>query len=218
MSRQETLKSLEQLLESFLGRAVAAKEKRMRVIDGVDRLGGLFRESTQGADITDRIGEWFAEHNQWLADNSLKPADVDRISRLLGGIKRKLDIQPDHSPAQEKINSEIGRWDKAARAVPTKVVLKRGAERVPLSKVDGDTIGPFETVLARMMDLFKDYAASKKHVLSALDDALKSAVLQRNKDTLLLSAFIIYYLKIEGYKVEPYVKRLKQAESLIHED
>ncbi|MDH4158150.1 MAG: hypothetical protein OEW00_12830, partial [candidate division Zixibacteria bacterium] len=99
MSRQETLKSLEQLLESFLGRAVAAKEKRMRVIDGVDRLGGLFRESTQGADITDRIGEWFAEHNQWLADNSLKPADVDRISRLLGGIKRKLDIQPDHSPA-----------------------------------------------------------------------------------------------------------------------
>ncbi|MDH4157979.1 MAG: hypothetical protein OEW00_11965, partial [candidate division Zixibacteria bacterium] len=113
---------------------------------------------------------------------------------------------------------EIGRWDKAARAVPTKVVLKRGAERVPLSKVDGDTIGPFETVLARMMDLFKDYAASKKHVLSALDDALKSAVLQRNKDTLLLSAFIIYYLKIEGYKVEPYVKRLKQAESLIHED
>ena len=218
MSRQETLKSLEQLLESFLGRAVAAKGKRMRVIDGVDRLDGLFRESAQGSDITDRIGDWFAEHNQWLSDDSLKPADIDRINGLLGGIKRELDIQPEHSPAQEKISSEISRWDEAARAVPTKIVLKRGPEQAPLSKADGDTIGPFETVLARMTDLFKDYSASKKHVLSALDDTLKSAVLQRNKDTLLLSAFMIYYLKIEGYKVEPYVKRLKQAENLLHED
>ena len=218
MSREATLRSLEQLLESFLERAVAAKEKRMRIIDGVDRLDGLFRESAQGVDITDRIGDWFAEHNRWLSDDSLKPPDIERISRLLGGIKRELDIQPDDSPAREKISSEIKRWDETARAVPTKLVLKRGPEQAPLSEADGDTIGPFETVLARMMDLFKDYAASKKHLLSALDDALKSAVLQRNKDTLLLSAFIIYYLKIEGYKVEPYVRRLKQAENQLHED
>jgi hypothetical protein len=57
----------------------------------------------------------------------------------------------------------------------------------------------------------------RKHIMSALDDLLKSAYLQQNEQALLLSAFVIYYLRQKGYKVEPFVKRLKAAESLIRQ-
>jgi hypothetical protein len=50
--------------------------------------------------------------------------------------------------------------------------------------------------------------------MSVLGDALNSAVLQKNRQALLLSALIIYYLKQNGYMVEPFVKRLKEAEHL----
>jgi hypothetical protein len=69
-----------------------------------------------------------------------------------------------------------------------------------------------------MHQMFKGIAHGRKHVLSALDSALRSATVQRQKEALLLSGFIIYYLKQNGYKVEPYVKRLKEAERLIREE
>ena len=53
--------------------------------------------------------------------------------------------------------------------------------------------------------------------MSVLDEALKSAELQKNKEALILSAFIIYYLKTGGYMVDPYVMRLKQAERKLEE-
>ena len=62
--------------------------------------------------------------------------------------------------------------------------------------------------------LHADLSVGKGHLLSVLDDALKKATLQDNEEALLLSAFMIYCLKQNGYKVEPYVKRLREAEGL----
>jgi hypothetical protein len=50
------------------------------------------------------------------------------------------------------------------------------------------------------------------HILSYLDDALKSAEAGRDQFYLHLAGSIIYFLKINGYKIDPYVKRLKNLE------
>ncbi|UCE24965.1 MAG: hypothetical protein JSU74_02640 [Candidatus Zixiibacteriota bacterium] len=216
MSRQQTLKSLEGLLESFLARVVQRKEDRLGVMEGINRLDDIARQSSRGEDMTDDIGDWFARHNRWLTDSSLKPADVDRITGLLAQFRQQLRAPSESSPAENKIHSEIDRWSETGRKLSPKLILKRAPEaRAPQPISDPDTIGLFDKKLTRLTAVFKDTCQGKKHILSVVNDLLESARLQGNKDALILSAFIIYYLKQNGYKVEPYVKKLREAETIL---
>ncbi len=218
MSRQDTFKSLENLLESFLDRVVAVKEQRLSVLEGINRLDDIARESSRGIDMTDNVGDWFAEHNQWLTDSSLRSADVDRINSILGEFKKELRPNPESSPAEDKIHTEIDRWSQSVPKTGPKLVLKRGPEvKVPIPEPQTDTITLFDKKLERLVAVFKDSCGGKQHIMSVVDDLLTSAKVQTNKDALILSGFIIYYLKQNGYKVEPYVKRLKEAETLLSE-
>lgn len=215
MSRQESLKSLESLLEGFLDRVVKAKEERLSVLEGINRLDEITRQSSSGVDVTDEVGDWFARHNRWLTDASLKTSDIDRINNILAQFKQELRPAGESSPAEDKIHREISRWNETGKKLSQKLILKRGPEiKVPLAVIGDDTIALFDKKLARLTAVFKDFAGGKEHILSVADDLLKAAKLQGNKDALILSAFIIYYLKQNGYKVEPYVKKLKEAETI----
>jgi len=217
VSRLRTLKSLEVVLESFLDRAVALKEDRLRVLNGINRLDDIAREVRGNVDDADRIGGWFAAHNRWLDERALRPADRQRIDSILQHIRGELHLSDAASPATRKIATEIDRWTRPQSASPEtgapKLVLKRGTEQTPAEP--GDSVGKFRQTLNRVSRLFDDASGNKAHLMSALDDALRSAYEQRNRDALLLSATIIYYLKQNGYKVEPFVARLKRAEQLL---
>jgi hypothetical protein len=218
VNRANTLKSLEIVLESFLDRAVVLKEKRLGVLGGINRLDDIARAGGSGLDLTDEIGGWFASHSNWLSEDSLRPADRSRIGEILGAIKSELRVSPTQSPATNKIAREIDRWDETIKGTSPKLVLKRGPETtpesVPETPADEDTITLFDNTLERLTGLFRDLSITKVHVLTVLDDTLRSADIQLNRDALLLSAFIIYYLRQNGYKVEPYVQRLRKAEAL----
>ncbi len=213
MSRTDTLRSLEIILESFLERAVSVKEQRLRILSGINRLDDIAHEVSAGRDVTDEIGGWFAEHSRWLDEPSLRIADRNRIGQILGSIKSELGTGTDDSPASSKIGREIDRWSETVSSGTQKLILKRAPES---QKTEGETdsITLFNNTLRALSDMSDTLGKSHKHVLSILDDTLKSALMQRSKQALLLSGFIIYYLKQSGYKVEPYVKRLKEAESV----
>ena len=214
MSQVETLKKLENVLESFLAEVVSIKEKRLNIAEGINRLDDIIHKSEETENITDNIGQWFASHNKWLNDHNLKSTDFQRINTILSEIKNKLRISSDSSPAEIKIKNEIDRWKGVEQTLNHRVVLKRPAESIkPDNESYDNTITLFINKLTFLGGLFRDYADNKKHILSVLDDLLKSATIQTNKDALILSAFIIYYLKQNGYKIEPYVKKLKEAET-----
>lgn len=217
MSRARTLKSLEVVLESFLDRAVALKEDRLRVLGGMNRLDDIARDVRNTPEYTDRIGGWFADHNRWLEGQALRPADRMRIAEMLDHIRDELHLNETASPAARKIATEIDRWthspSSADDSTAPRLVLKRGAEQP--AQEQQDSVGRFRQALERVSLLFEDAAGNKAHLMSALDDALRSAYEQRNHDALLLSAYIIYYLRDHGYKVEPFVARLKRAEQLL---
>ncbi len=225
MAKQETLTRLEQLLESFLDRAVSLKEERLRVIDGINRLDDIARSDITSPDrLTDRLGDWFADHRNWLNSSALRPSDVSRIGTILANIRREMPADDDASPAARKIRAEIVRWQEPVREMEEtkatttpRLVLRRPAETAPKVVEQEDAITRFGKLLDRMSALFADFSGNKKHILSALDDSLRAALLQRNKDALLLSAYMIYFLRLHGYKVEPFVKRLKDAERGIKE-
>lgn len=212
MSRQQTLEELESVLEGFLDRVVRTKEKRLEVLDGINRLDDIARRPDRPDELADRIGGWFAEHNRWLDDKSLRPADTSRISRLLDQIGARLIHSPEGSPAMAKIAAEIERWQHHT-GKERKLVLTRGPETASKTEIERPgSLARFADLLERLSRRFDDLAGNSQHVLSALDDALKSAELQQNKEALILSALIIYSLKQENYKVDPYVKRLREAE------
>ena len=231
MSRTETLKSLEIVLESFLERAVRLREDRIRVLDGINRLDDIARgfrgaENAARPDLTDRIGHWFAEHQGWLDDPKLRPAERNRIQQMLGEIGTTIESSGDTTPAVQKIASEIDRWRRPAATAPSaetapgtgrKIILRRSPESAEPAKSEepeADSITLFFDALRKVTNRFRDSIRSSKHLMSVLDDNLKAAQLQRNPDALLLSAVIIYHLKQRGYLVEPFVKRLKEAEQL----
>ncbi len=227
MTDATTLRKLEQVLESFLERAVQVKSERLRVLDGINRLDDIARGVEQGNELTDEMGMWFAKHSDWLHTQSLRPAEQNRIRTILGEIRRELRVSEESSPAINKISREIDRWQARSGDNPepvkpskpaepvAKLVLKRGSEglTVPPAEPETDTISLFRNVLTQLSSLFDDYSRNRVHILSALDESLRAAELQDRRDALLLSATIIYYLKQRGYKVEPYVKRLKAAEA-----
>lgn len=216
MNRANTLKSLEIVLESFLTRAVDLKEERLHVLDGINRLDDIALGVREGQDITDDIGGWFAEHTQWLNESGLRPADRNRIGEILGAIKSELHSDVEVSPAQSKIRVEIDRWNQAVSSGTQKLVLRRPPETTPPIRPDIDSITLFANTLTRLSGVLSDLSLVRQHILTILDDTLRSAKLQQSKDALLLSAFLIYYLKQNNYKVEPYVKRLKEAEAGMH--
>ncbi len=217
MSQTASLQSLESLLETFLDRVVFLKEKKLNVLDGINRLDDIGAMVNSGTDVTDDIGNWFAEHNKWLSDRTLKDTELNRITGMLSKIKREIKIDADSSMAHQKISSEIDRWNSKKEHTAPIIKLKRPPETVtpePVLTPNSDTISLFVKRLSKMTALFMDYSNSKNHILSVLEDLLQKASTETSKDALILSAFIIYYLKQNGYKVEPYVRKLKEAETL----
>lgn len=221
MTRSESLPELEHLLESFLQQVVSTKTDRLAVLSGINRLDDLARSVQRGDDRLEEVGGWFAEHANWLASPIVKEADKNRIQQILGEIKREIRVTDDSSPATAKISQEIDRWrtseKKTAQPVPTKITLKRGPEgrTRPLDDADGDSIVRFANKLRAIANLFSELRPGRDHLLTILDDSLKKAQLQQNPEALLLSGVMLYYLKQHGYLVEPYVRRLKEAEKEI---
>lgn len=208
MSRTESLERLEGILESFLDRMIERKSDRLRLLAGINRLDDIARGTGGEGDLTDRIGRWFADHRSWVEDPILRPADHNRVTSILEEIRSQMAGQTEESPATDKINREINRWKEAAPvARGRKLTLRRPPEQAPQEPID-----QFEHSMERMSALFADYRQSKEHLLSVLDEALESAEKQSSREALILSATIIYYLKLQHYKVEPYVRRLKAAE------
>lgn len=208
MSRADSLRTLEKTLESFLDRALQQKQDRMSVLDGINRLDEIARDESVSS-TAEAVGDWFARHNQQLKQGDLRPADINRIGSILQHIKSRLSNSG--TPETAKITSEIDRWDNVARKSNRSITLKRGPES---QKHDDDSISLFGKTMARTSGLFLGKAKGRKHLISVLDESLNSAALQKNREALLLSGFIIYYLKVGGYKVEPFVKRLKEAEQI----
>jgi hypothetical protein len=216
LSKYYAFKSLEGLLEVFLDKVVQLKAERLQILEGVNRLDDIARLSGEGGDVTDEIGEWFAAHNQWLNEDVLKVGDAGRIDRILTEIKNGLTVSSGDSAASRKIESEINRWSELAGAGDGRLTLRREPEQKIDTEIDSMVM--FDNALEGARDLYHDLQGGKQHVLSVLDDALRRAVLQKNKQALILSAFMIYYLKHNGYLMEPFIKRLKEAERIQKED
>ena len=224
MTRTESLRTLESLLESFLQRLVALKAERLAVLTGINRLDDIARNLREIPEPTEAVGDWFARYQAWLNEQVLRPSDRRRIGLILDRIRKELHLEERRSPAAEKIATEIERWRRTMPLTPPggrRVVLRRPPEpavRHTADDEDSDIISRFDEHLQRLLALYRDMAGGRAHLISVLDEALTSAAKQKNTQALHLAATLIYYLRRNGDLVGPFVKRLKEAEAMLQEE
>ncbi len=205
MSRLEVLHNLESTLEDFLQRAVGTHRGTEETIETIKQLDEITQLSLKGRTVTNQLGDWLAKNKALLQFNRLSKSHGMAVANLLGDIKTGLDI---NDPASKKLADEIDRWRELGVIPKRKLVLRRPAED---SKKD--LTSDFNILLKDEMEYLAFSLSRGDHLLMVLEDMLDSAAAGDNPLFLHMAGSIIYYLKTKGYKVGPFVKRLKNIEN-----
>nr|MBN2278606.1 hypothetical protein [candidate division Zixibacteria bacterium] len=206
MSRLESLKELEATLEHFLSGITETESESLENFKRIDTLDGIARESLRGQFVANQLGNWFATNRDLLESGRVQESRLNAIANLLGDIRSGLD---DSDPESQKLAHEIDEWRQKGVVPKRKLVLKFKPKQGEINLVE-----KYTTLLAKETEFLDSGEFEGQHLLSSLDDILKSAAAKDDGDMfyLHLAGSIIYYLKINGYKVTPYAKRLKEIE------
>lgn len=206
MSRLDVLKNMESTLEGFLEQAVSSGPGQVETQTLIGKLDEIAVESLKGRRITNQLGDWLGQNQSSLESGQLLKSDMTNIANLLGDIKSGLD---DNDLASKKLSKTIENWRQTGVIPKRRLVLKGRSE-----DIGKNLITEFAALLAEEAEYISSGAAIGDHLLSVLDDILLSAEAKDNRMFLHLAGSVVYYLKINGYKVGPFVKRLKEIENM----
>ncbi len=206
MSRLETLKKLESTLESFISRAVSAEASRLDTARSLDTLDEIARESLRGRYINNRLARWMSESRKFLDNGRFNGDILSRIGSLFADIQSGLDMA---DPESRKLHGEIEGWKMAGAVPKRKLVLK-----APATAPSSDLLDLYLQYLKNEYEYVANEKERQGHILTILDDVLKSAEAKIDPMYIHLAGSLIYFMKNRGYKVTPFVKRLKDIERL----
>jgi hypothetical protein len=205
LSRLTTLKNLEHILENFLSRAVETEEPLMENMKMMGSLDEIARESLKGRFINNRLGDWFGRYRAVLESPRVGEKEMTHIANLLTTIKSGLDGS---IPESAKLAREIDQWHGKGMIPKRKLVFKIR----PPEETENLT-EKFLNLSRKELEYLGSGEFGSMHLLSVLDDVLKSAEAKEDRMYLHMAASMIYFLKSNGYKVGPFVKRLKDIEN-----
>jgi hypothetical protein len=202
--RLQTLKKLEQTLERFLVGYADLENDQIGLLKGIETLDDITRDSLRGRSINNRLGNWFARHRDFLSTDRLKESQAAAIGNLLSEIKSGLDS---NDPESQKLSDEIDQWRQKGIVPKRKLILK-----LKSGQSEPNMMADFLDYLRRELAYLDMEHSDSNHLLTLLDDVLKSAEAKEDNIYIHLAASIIYFLRMKGYKTGPFVKRLKEIE------
>lgn len=204
MSRLQTLRKLESTLENFLTKVVDSEEEQMGALRSVDTLDEIARDSLKGRIVNNRLGDWFAQNRGLVETKRFDMSSLESISNLLSDIRSGLDPA---DPISRKLTDQIDNWRDKGVIPKRKLILKMKAR-----PVEENLLGKFIDFLGREEKHLDSGEFEGRHLLQILDDVLKSAAAKEDTMFIHLAGSLIYYLKMNGYKMTPFVKRLREIE------
>jgi len=204
LSRYQVLKKLESTLEGFLQEAVRPEKVSIEGKRTIETLHEIAGESLRGRFINNQLSGWFSQNSRLLESKSLSESDITKVANFLGSIKSGLD---ESDPESIKLSEKIDDWRSRGVIPRRKLILK-----LKPKTGDKNLFNEFMNLLTKESQYINSGEFDNMHLLSALDDILRSAELKNDSMYAHLAGSMIYYLKANGYKVEPFVKRLKDIE------
>lgn len=193
---------LETALEGLVDGVLDEKKDQIDFMIGLNLLDDVLADLNRGKEITDKLAVFIGRHRHWTQSGFLSGDQKERLSSILMPLCHGLQTHDD--PDNVKLREELRDWLRFLGHKSFKLILKSSGEKISLST-------RFSSLLKRETEELDSLLSRHDHLMTCLDDLLKSAECKEDKLYQHLSASLIYFLKQEGYKVDPYVKRLRQT-------
>lgn len=231
MELKEALLSLKKSMDDFLERAVKKEDEEWEVDQKVSSLENIvLGKSKDFWQIKDR----FKGMEVWLKNEgeelNSKPVKKNQIQRVIECIER-MKIYGEMIKG-EKFYQNGENTLKQANLFIRENLRRRGWEYTPLGLVDfvqldesllslkdeirnldgddTDLKNKYQKTLSYQLDLMDYFYKPKDHLLTILDYELKTLELKTTKEDEFFTASLIYYLRQNRYKVEPYLERFRK--------
>lgn len=204
MNNVQSIDKLESQVSRLLDDMVAQKSTQIDFLIGLNQLDDLYEECQRGFLSEEKLSKFLSEKRSWLESIHQLPSQKSRAAKLLSGLYSDL-IHKDESGYQ-KLAEELKIWIKSLGQGSFKLTLKKSEEKVSLTD-------RYQLMLRREVLEMDNLIERHGHLLTCLDDIIKSAESKTDFMYQHLAATVIYFLQMEGYKVDPYVKKLKEIKT-----
>jgi len=231
MELKETLLSLKKSMDDFLERAVEKEEEEWEVDQKVTALEnivlGKSRDFWQVKDRFKGMEVWLKNEGEELNSKPVKKNQIQRVIECIERMKVYWEMI-----RGERFCQEGERTLKQANLFIRENLRRRGWEYTPLGLVDfvqldesllnlkdeirnldqdgADLKSKYQKVLSYQLDLMDYFYKPKDHLLTILDYQLKTLEMKTTKEDEFFTASLIYYLRQNRYKVEPYLERFRK--------
>jgi len=203
MTDLKTIERLETRLTHLIESQLTRKKDQIDFLLGLNRIDDLLVDHERGHGVTAGVAGFLAEYRSRLRSETMTAAQRRRLGDFLSALFQRLrDI---HDGDSAKLADEIKEWISSLGEGGFRLILKKPQEQAPLAD-------RFQACLRWETEEMTALAAMHDHLLSCLDDVLKSAEVKIDPMYRHLAASMIYFLQMEGYKVDPYLKRLRRVQ------
>lgn len=203
-SNLQTLDRLETGLTQLLDEMLDQMGERRDFFLEVSQLDDLWEKIDGGQLQAESVSDFIIKNrNRWSGDR-LTSQERRLLGSYLSRIYPRLATTGDATSA--RIAEETKEWLKSLGQGNLKLTLKAPKEELPLTE-------RFHRLLRQELDEMEFLLDKHDHLFTCLDDVLKTAELRQDKTYRHLAASLVYFLQSEGFKVDPYVKRLRRISS-----
>ena len=231
MELKERLFSLRKSIDKFLEQTVQEEDEEWEVdqkvtvleniVQGKSRVFWQIKDRFKGMEI------WLKNEGEELNSRSIKKNQIQRVIECIERMKIYREMISGEGPYHD--------GDKTLRQANLFIrenLRRRGWEYTPLGLVDfvqldesllnlkeeirnldqddTDLKGKYQKALSYQLDLMDYFYKPKDHLLTILDYQLKTLEMKTSKEDEFFTASLIYYLRQNKYKVEPYLERFRK--------
>ncbi len=201
MTDQQTIDRLENQLTSLIEGMLDRKGKQVDFLIGLNHLDDILNRHTRGMPIAKELALFIADYREIFAGDKLSSQHKKRLGKILSILYS--DLIGNSDADSDKLSSEIKDWLRELGEHSFRITIKGPKEQASLAD-------RFYSLLHREGQEINMLLENNDHLLTCLDDLLKSAEVKTDQMYEHLAATLIYFLQMEGYKVDPYVKKLRE--------
>ncbi|OGC79964.1 MAG: hypothetical protein A2W07_04820 [candidate division Zixibacteria bacterium RBG_16_43_9] len=231
MELKEALLSLKKAMDDFLERTVKKEEEESEVDQKIGLLENIvLGKSKDFWQIKDRfkgMETWLKNEGVEINSRKVKKNQIQKVIECIERMKIYGEMIRGERFYQDGENTL-----KRANLFIRENLRRRGWEYTPLGLVDfvqldesllnlkdeirnldqddTDLKNKYQKTLSYQLDLMDYFYKPKDHLLTILDYQLKTLEMKTTKEDEFFTASLIYYLRQNRYKVEPYLERFRK--------
>lgn len=208
-SNLQTLEHLESGLTHLVDSMLDQMGERREFLLEISRLDDLWHATEIGHADASAISSFIRKNRPRWQVEKMTAQQRKLLGSYLGCMYPRLAISGDLASAETA--EEAKEWLKTLGQGAFRLTLKAPKDETPLTE-------RFQLLLRRELDELNFLLDKHDHLFTCLDDVLTTAEIRHDRTYQHLAASMVYFLRQEGFKVDPYVQRLRRIRGEVVEN